>query len=321
MFNFIRPRSAAKVATLLTIGLFVSGSAVASDIPLPTKAPILPIAPLPAFETWTFSVTPYAWLTNINGSATVANRTKDIDATFDQLVRHFAIPKDLFEVAGYFEARKGRFSIFNDIVYEKVAISGFAAGSRTLSFRGIPVATASASVSASMRFQMLIDEIAAAYEVARWQSPIGAPGSTTALDLYAGARIWWQQADLDLGAAASLTGLGPLGLTLSGNRVVAKSGDVSWVDPVVGARVRQEFMPGQEITLSGDVGGFGAGSRFSWQAIGTYNFQIAKTPYITWSGMIGYKALYADYSQGSGIRFYRYDITEHGPILGVTARF
>lgn len=266
-------------------------------------------------------MTPYAWLTNINGSASVANQTKDIDVTFDHLVRHFAIPKDLFEVAGHFEARNGRFSIFNDIVYEKIAISGFGAGSRTLSFHGIPIATASASVSASMKFQMLIDQIAAAYEVARWQSPIGTQGSTTALDLYAGARIWWQQADVDLGLAASIAGLGPLGLTLSGGRVVAKSGDVSLVDPVVGARVRQELAPGQEITLSGDIGGFGAGSRFSWQAIGGYNFQIAKTQYVTWSGMIGYKALHADYSQGSGIKYYRYDITEHGPILGVTARF
>ena len=119
MFVFIRLQTAIRIIALLTIGLFVSGSAVASDIPMPTKAPIAPIAPAPPFDTWTFSVTPYAWLTNINGSASVANQTKDIDVTFDHLVRHFAIPKDLFEVAGYFEARNGRFSIFNDIVYEK----------------------------------------------------------------------------------------------------------------------------------------------------------------------------------------------------------
>jgi hypothetical protein len=37
--------------------------------------------------------------------------------------------------------------------------------------------------------------------------------------------------------------------------------------------------------------------------------------------MIGYKALSADYSQGSGLNHYEYDLTMHGPIFGVTARF
>ena len=73
--------------------------------------------------------------------------------------------------------------------------------------------------------------------------------------------------------------------------------------------------------LRGDVGGFDVGSRFSWQAVGAYNFQFAKTQYGVWSGIIGYKALYADYSQGSGVTFYRYNITEHGPILGLSLQF
>jgi hypothetical protein len=32
--------------------------------------------------------------------------------------------------------------------------------------------------------------------------------------------------------------------------------------------------------------------------------------------MIGYKALSVDYSQGSGLTHYQYDMTMHGPILG-----
>ena len=73
--------------------------------------------------------------------------------------------------------------------------------------------------------------------------------------------------------------------------------------------------------LRGDVGSFDVGSRFSWQAVGAYKFDFAKTQYGVWSGMVGYKALYADYSQGSGITYYRYNITEHGPILGASLRF
>jgi hypothetical protein len=41
----------------------------------------------------------------------------------------------------------------------------------------------------------------------------------------------------------------------------------------------------------------------------------------TWSAILGYKALNVDYSQGSGLTLYNFDMTIHGPIFGVTARF
>jgi hypothetical protein len=37
--------------------------------------------------------------------------------------------------------------------------------------------------------------------------------------------------------------------------------------------------------------------------------------------MIGYKALHVDFSQGSGLNLYEYNMTMHGPILGLTAQF
>jgi len=52
------------------------------------------------------------------------------------------------------------------------------------------------------------------------------------------------------------------------------------------------------------VGGFGAGSKFSWQAIGAVDYEFARTEHVSWSGMIGYKALYVDYSKGSGLSTY-----------------
>jgi len=76
--------------------------AAAADVGMPQKAP----PPQPRIESsWTFTITPYAWLTNLNGSSTVANQTKDIDVTFVDLMRHAEIPKDLIELSGFFEAR------------------------------------------------------------------------------------------------------------------------------------------------------------------------------------------------------------------------
>jgi hypothetical protein len=68
------------------------------------------------------------------------------------------------------------------------------------------------------------------------------------------------------------------------------SGSVDWLDPFVGARVRQQLAPGQEIVLRGDVGGFGAGSQFSWQAIGTYNWLLGVTHGIPVDGYVGFRA-------------------------------
>jgi hypothetical protein len=59
---------------------------------------------------------------------------------------------------------------------------------------------------------------------------------------------------------------GPLGITISGNRAIASSGSVDWVDPFIGARVRHQLAPGQEIVLRGDVGGFGAGIGYPFLA-------------------------------------------------------
>ncbi len=73
--------------------------------------------------------------------------------------------------------------------------------------------------------------------------------------------------------------------------------------------------------LSGDVGGFDVGSKFSWQVLGALDYEFCRSKNIVWSGMLVYKALSVDYSRGSGVTLYNFDMTIHGPILGVTARF
>ncbi len=211
---------------------FVHG-ATAADVTVPPKEVSRPHQ---IESPWTFTLMPYAWLTNVNGSGTVANQTKNIDVTFVDLMRRSEIPKNLFEAAGFFEARNGRFSVFSDIVYQMIGVTENISGSRTLSIGSIPVATATGRIDASANFQMLIAELSAAYELAKWQSPV-LPGST-AFDFYAGGRLWWQQATLDLGADLGVAGLGRFGLTRSGSRVIAKSPDIDWVDPLIGARLR-----------------------------------------------------------------------------------
>lgn len=308
-------RKLSNFAAALTVGVAISTGAFATDIEMPTKAShVGPASPIGDY--WTFSLSPYMWATSLSGSTTVKDRTTDIDASFFDILRHTQFPEGLFEVAAFGEARYGRFAVLTDFTYMKLGLGASLEQSRDIG----RLATVAVGASAGLDVQMIIAEVAAAYEVARWGSETST-GPSTAIDLYAGGRIWWQEADVQLAVSGDLTGLGPLGLTLARSGVASASATVSWVDPVVGARLRHQFYPGLDLVVSGDVGGFGAASKFSWQAIAALNWEFMKTQSATWSAMVGYKALNVDYSQGSGPTLYQYDMTMYGPIFGITARF
>ena len=298
-------------ALIVAAGLCLSGPAMAADVaPMPTKAII---SPAPALSPWIFSVTPYAWVPLMNGATTVKGRTTDVDVGLDDimsLVRHSEIPKDLFGLMGYFEARNSRLSLFADLAYLKIAL-----GADMTRSRGVDELNAAVGASAGLKYEMVIAEMAAAYEVARWG---GVPGSGTAVDVFGGARGWWQKVDAGL-AATGTVNAGDL--TRNGDGTLSASSTVAWVDPLVGLRLRHQFAPGWNFTTSGDIGGFGVGSKFSWQVLAALNVDFCVRNSVTWSGMIGYKALHVDYAKGSGLDRFEYNMTMHGPILGITARF
>ena len=108
---------------------------------------------------------------------------------------------------------------------------------------------------------------------------------------------------------------------VSGGRAIARAGDVDWVDPLIGLRVRHQLGPGQELMLRADVGGFGVGSEFSWNATAAYSWDVGMRDGVIYSGVLGYRALSVDYEQGSGVTRYEYDVLQHGPIVGLTAKF
>ena len=74
---------------------------------------------------------------------------------------------------------------------------------------------------------------------------------------------------------------------------------------------------GQRAPPIGDVGGFGAGSEFSWQAVATYGFDVNcfGSPLHT---VIGYRALAVDFSEDGRFGKNALDVVQHGPVMGVT---
>ncbi len=265
---------------------------------------------------WTLSFTTYGWLPWLSGDAAVRGRSFDVEVSPDDVINALdwsSLPTWM----SYAELRNGRLALFNDIVYSKLAGSAGFERSRQGKFVN---ANLKADVDAG--YEQATIELGAAYEVWAAGAP-SAPGHT-AVDLLAGGRYWHQELDLSVDVSASATLNGPLGildLTRSGTRVFARSGSVDWVDPFIGARVRYDVDKGQSLTMRGDIGGFGAGSDFTWQALAAYNWQMCLTDTYEIDAYLGYRALSVDYSEGSGNRKYEYDVIQHGPVMGLTTRF
>jgi hypothetical protein len=294
-------------------GLTVAVFGVLGARDLAQAADLGPTYAEPATDKWEFSLTPYGWATSIDGDITARGHTVDVNESFIEIVEK---SDSLLAWMTYFEARKGRFAFFTDFVWADLGFPGhFNITKDPLGRFGR--ATLNVQGKVQLDYEEMIIQSGVAYEVARWQS---APGSFTALDLMGSARYWNQDVDLSLRLTGTLTvDLRELGLQLQRSRrvAIARSGDLEWVDPVIGARVRHQIAPGKEFTLLGDVGGFGAGSEFSWQAVATYGFDVNcfGTPLHT---VIGYRALAVDFSENGRFGKNALDVVQHGPVMGVT---
>lgn len=110
-------------------------------------------------------------------------------------------------------------------------------------------------------------------------------------------------------------GIGGLPSPPAPTSTVAASED--WVDPLIGARWSAQLGDKWTLSLRGDIGGFGVGSDFTWQAIAIIDFQPWK--HVSIDG--GLRALGVDYESGSGADRFKYDATTWGPVLGFSLKW
>ncbi|MFY9655824.1 MAG: outer membrane beta-barrel protein [Methylocystis sp.] len=267
----------------------------------------------PSFGDWSFSATTYNWAIGINGDAIAANQTIGLDASFiDFLSKSSAFP---LQFAGRVEASDGPLSIYGDVIWMQLRASGSLMQLRS-PFADIGIA---ANADAHMRMTMTVGEAGGAYELARWKLT-DTPGAFTALDGYAGIRYMYVGVDANLDAIGVVNSEA-LGLEQIGAKAIASSGAMKWVDPTVGLRVRHDIAPGQEFQFRGDIGGFGAGSKFAWEAYGGYSYDFNVVGR-TLTGTLGYRALGVDYvQQNNNGRPSGINAILHGPVIGFSSRF
>lgn len=293
--------SNAKMMATVLAALCFSLPVAAADIAVPA-----PSQPAPAFAPgWTFRVTPYGWLTSLNGTQVVRGRGVDIDASFIDIVEStIGDGGSLIALSANVEARHGRFALIGDIIAEQLTISRSGMKSRTPQ----PGVAGTVGAAVDLQFQMAIVEAGAAYEIGR----IG----SVAFDVLAGGRYWYQKVDLgvDLAGTFDLNGL-----VIGAGSAIARSGSVDWVDAFAGVRASISLAPHHNLELRGDIGA--GGSDFTWHALAAYTYDFKTKNNVTYSALLGYKALYVDYTRGEGSNRYGFDMLQHGPVVGMSVRF
>ncbi len=115
-----------------------------------------------------------------------------------------------------------------------------------------------------------------------------------ALDLIFGARFYGLDTEIDF------VGVPP--------RV---DKDKDWADAMLGARYIWTITDQWDFIARGDIG-FG-GSDLAWNLAGLFKYQ----PWKHVSLLFGYRYMDIDYEDGSGADLFKYDVTMHGPLLGV----
>ena len=100
----------------------------------------------------------------------------------------------------------------------------------------------------------------------------------------------------------------------------SESRKAEWTDPFVGARVFYDINDRWNIFAEADIGGFGAGTKLSangqiYLGYRTMVFDIPTT------FRVGYRALYQDYKDNDTVENFKYDVTQHGPVVGFSVSF
>ena len=177
------------------------------------------------------------------------------------------------------EVHYGRFGLLQDLVYADLGSDGTLSG---------PFAS-----SVGIDTDMLLSTTALGYRAF--------DGNGWLLEPFAGARY------VDLETDVRIVGGGPLGLSRSA------AVDLSWWDPVIGLRARAPVT--QRLSAGGffDIGGFGAGSEFSWEIYAGLDYPF--TDYLSAVAGVRYLSI-DDEDDGADLK-----LDTYGPVLGATLRF
>jgi hypothetical protein len=248
-------------------------------------------------DQWTFSITPYLWLPNVNGTLKYsippsAGGSPEVETGPNDYLENL---QAIIMISG--EVRRDRWSVFTDLIY--LDLSDEKSTVTAVNFGGSLVSS-SVNVVTSSSFRGMAWTLGTGYAVET--------GQAVMLDIFGGLRYFSIEASTDWQLAVAIAGPGG-GQTFPRTGSISEGADL-W-DGIVGVR-------GRVLLGSSDWSipyylDFGAGSsRLTWQGM----LGIACS--FKWGGVtLAYRDLYYDQKDDELIK----DLRFSGPALGVTVRF
>lgn len=232
-------------------------------------------------DSWRFEFAPQLWAASVTGSGRVSGLRFAGTASF----------RDIWEkldlgLMGRFEARKGKWSFFVDGMFLELSDD---------------VSTTLPGVSGELRSQQWLFQWGAYYEFASVSLEDTIEDSSLAFEAMVGNRLYRVENRLDISPGPSF------------------DGSQTWIDPIIGLRIPWRLPRNFSLVTSGDVGGFGLGSHFSWQiqSMVRYDLETRVPVFLT----AGYRLLGYNYSEGNGNRKFELDLLLYGPLVAIGVAF
>jgi hypothetical protein len=227
----------------------------------------------------------------MDGSVTVRGLEADIDASFNDILDELNFA---FMLA--YEARKGHWGLWGNTIYSNLGNSDVNG----------PAGLGEIDPSVTAFWQ----ELGGFYRLGTWDLADGSDKKTPSVtvDTFFGARYTYLDTEIDFKGVFS-------------GFVNNVDEDKNWLEPLLGARTIWDLNERWVLTLAGDIGGVAFGSDFAWSASGLIGYQFSLFGEDNARVFAGYRALSQDYTDGSGTDKFEWDVTLHGPILGLGIRF
>jgi hypothetical protein len=242
-------------------------------------------------QIWALQVTPYMWAAGLDGHISPFRRGPTIGVE-----KSFSDVMDDLNFGGFINiwGRYDRFVFSGDIMYVDTTDGHNTGPLPAFTIPGVGVIPPGGSIGAKVDTKQFTATLMGGYRVI--------DTSQLTLDALGGVRFWHISNDVTLTGSLG----GPVGSVSYGE-------SFGWVDPLVGLRAFVPLTEKLSLQAQADIGGFGAGSDFTWSALATVNYVFNDRL----SGSVGYKVLDVDYNRNGHV----YDTRLSGPVLGMTYRF
>jgi hypothetical protein len=248
-------------------------------------------------DQWTFALTPYLWLPNVNGTLKYnippgASGSPEVETGPNDYLQAL---QAVLMLSG--EARKDRWSVFTDFIY--LDFGSEESKVKAVDF-GTSIVSSSVNVATSSSLRGMAWTLGAGYAVET--------GGPTKLDVFGGLRYFGLEASTDWQLAVAVSGPGS-GQTFPGAGGISRRADL--LDGIVGVKGRVALGSSHwSIPYYLDLGA--GSSSLTWQGMLGISYGF------TWGEVtLVHRSLYYDQKDDKFIQ----DLSFSGPAVGATFRF